>query len=305
MLAGARDDRREHRQRRLEAGHEGAVEGVAEYVGAGVDLGDARVRARDVPRAEAAGRDDLGAEAAACRKRLRRRPARRSPRVAFSMRSGTIRLEHAVALVAQQALEPEARQASPISAASSSAASHRARRPSGAGRRRPRRLHVDLRARALSAAADSSSRVDRALDRDDHAAEAGDARELRGLHRPDDLVRDQHVRDACVDHRGCFPDRRRREADGAGVQLHPADDRALVDLRVRSQRRREAGHAARHLGDVALDHARGRGSAPASRARRAGGRSSAEHSAVDPLRSSRPHACRHFAPIAPGIRAVH
>ena len=62
-IAGARDDRGEHRQRDVEARDEGAVEGVGEDVRAGVDLGDARVRAGDVPRAEAARRDDVGGEA--------------------------------------------------------------------------------------------------------------------------------------------------------------------------------------------------------------------------------------------------
>ena len=64
-VPGAGDDRGQHCQGDVESGHEGAVEGVGEDVRAGVDLGDARVRAGDVPGAEPARRDDAGGEAAA------------------------------------------------------------------------------------------------------------------------------------------------------------------------------------------------------------------------------------------------
>ena len=114
--------------------------------------------------------------------------------------------------------------------------------------------HVDLRAR-VGRRRRQLARIDDALDRDDHAAESGDPCQLGSLDRADRLVRDQHVREPRIDQSGGFPDGRRREADRSGVQLHLADDGALVDLGVRSQRGRQTGHATCHLGDVPLDRA--------------------------------------------------
>ena len=62
-VARARDDRRRAPSAPPRSpGTSAGVERVREDVRAGVDLGDARVRAGDVPRAETAARDDLGAQ---------------------------------------------------------------------------------------------------------------------------------------------------------------------------------------------------------------------------------------------------
>src|SRR6185437_4963761 len=58
-VARGGDNRRQHRQADLEARDELPVKRVHEDVRAGVDLGDARVRAGDVPRTESAGGDDV------------------------------------------------------------------------------------------------------------------------------------------------------------------------------------------------------------------------------------------------------
>src|SRR5215213_2588835 len=86
------------------------MEGVHEDVRAGVDLGDAWVGAGDVPRSQPAGPDDLSRQPGAIElvrqldqlaDRLLRLP---HPQVA-------IRLEHAMALVAEHPAQAEARDA--------------------------------------------------------------------------------------------------------------------------------------------------------------------------------------------------
>ena len=163
---------------------------------------------------------------------------------------GPVGLEHAVALVAEHALEAE----------SGKRLQHPGEvdgllRRAHAGPVEPDvelDQHVDLAPRGAGRVR-QLARVRAALDRDDHPPEPGDPCQLRGLDRSDHLVRDEHVRDPGIEHRAGLPDRRGRQADRARIELHPPERRALVDLRVRPQGGRQIGHATRHLGDVPLD----------------------------------------------------
>ena len=88
------------------------------------------------------------------------------------------------------------------------------------------------------------------VDQHGDRCEPGESGELALLRRADHLVGDEHVGETVLDHRGRFPDRRRGDPHSAGIELHPRKPRALVDLRVGAQRRRDGVHATRHLGDV-------------------------------------------------------
>ena len=225
------------------------MERVAEDVRARVDLGVARVRTRQVPGAEAAAGDDLGGEAVAVElvddldQGVVRRPALLDPH-------GPVGLEHAVPLVAEDAAQAQARQ--PLDQPAE------VDRLGHGANARAVQAHVELDEDAdlgpgIAGGCRDLLGVRRALDGDDHFGEAAEPGELGGLVRADRLIGDQELREAGVDHRARLPDRRRREADRSRVELHAAEHRALVDLGVRPQARRQRVHAPPHLGDVLLD----------------------------------------------------
>ena len=159
-------------------------------------------------------------------------------------------LEHAVALVAEQAAQAQAGLALDV-----------AREPDRLlVRARPRAVKADV---VLDEHADPRARgggrggelvgVAGALDRDRDRPDARDPGELGRLQRSDGLVGDQDLVEARLDHRARLPQRRRGQPDRPRLELLAAEDRALVDLHVRAQCGRQPVHAARHLGDVALD----------------------------------------------------
>ena len=152
-------------------------------------------------------------------------------------------LEHAVALVAEQA-----RAAAAPPAPSTCARRARARRLEcrarrrGAGRRRSRPARRS-RCPPARAAAASSSTFAGVVDGDDRrwpslAMRASSA----ALIGPTTWLAIEDVVDAGVDQRARLPDVGRRDADRAGVDLQLREHRALVDLRVRPQRRRHRLH---------------------------------------------------------------
>lgn len=88
--------------------------------------------------------------------------------------------------------------------------------------------------------------LDRVVDRDGHARLAGEQGEGARLLDADGLVDDEHVVDAGPRHHDGLPDRRTADADRALLDLQAGDVRALVHLDVRPQPRGRAAHAGGH-----------------------------------------------------------
>ncbi len=178
-----------------------------------MDLGDARVRAGDVPGAEPARGDDVGGEARARRRRRRPRAARRSP---------------------PPPSRCEARGRARACSGPRSRARPAAAGPAGARRRRPARRascteRTPERCRPTSTSTITPISLPRArrglgqlgdVGRGSRRPRSGRPRPASrassaALTGPDRLVRDQHVGEARVDHRAGLPDRRGGEADRA------------------------------------------------------------------------------------------
>ena len=119
-------------------------------------------------------------------------------------------------------------------------------------------IHVDeyadgasCRRRRLRQLVDLDRIVHRGLD----VRLPGEQRQRPRLLGAHDLVDNEYVGDAGAGHDDGFPHGRTTDADGAVFDFQPGDVRALVDLHVRPQRRRDALHMLGHEAQIRLQDA--------------------------------------------------
>jgi hypothetical protein len=136
-----------------------------------------------------------------------------------------VELERAVALIAGQAREGEARRVH----------DRAGQRQGLVGRGDATAVHalVDVdhdpdRAAGGDRGARQLGDLGGVVDRRRHLRLAGEERERPGLLGPDDLVDHEDVVDAGARHHDRLPDRRAADPDRAGLHLHAGDVRALV-----------------------------------------------------------------------------